>query len=450
MRNASVALFGLGSVGLPIALGFAKAGFTTTGVDNDPQKVDALQSGIAPWHEERTNRLLAKLLKTGRFQAASKISLTEHGPDFIVLCLPTPLTSDNQPDLSYLTGICTELSGQDLRKKCVILESSVYPGVTRSILKPSLEAGGHKAGIDFGLAHSPERIDLKNREFPPERIPKLVGGIDKASTDVAAALYEAVLEAPVIRVQSPEVAEAAKMLENTYRFVNICLINELASLFEALNIDTFDVVKAASTKPFGFMPHYPGPGVGGHCIPKDPFYLIKAASKVGKSLTIVEAAQAFNSRFPRTIVSRIERTLKWIGKSIEGAQTTILGLSYKRNVSDLRRSPALGIIDELVKRGALVRVYDPLIKQVDLASVKSCQSLQEAVEGADVIVLVTDHDAFRSIDLTKIYPSLSKNPILFDARNFWNGSELARIGYQYLGVGKPSNVQADGSQQFSE
>lgn len=437
-RKAGITVFGLGAVGLQVALAFSRAGFNSIGVDTDSEKVNALSAGLAPGHEEKTARLMAKFFRKRRFQATSDLTLSASCSDFVVLCLPTPLTSDNLPDLRFLVDTCAKLSSQDLRNKCIILESSVYPGVTRKILKPALELGRYVAGVDFGLAHSPERVDTNNRDFPLARIPKLVGGIDKASTDVACALYAVVLKAPVIRVASAEIAEAAKMLENTYRFVNICMMNEVASAFESMGVDTFDVVKAASTKPFGFMPHYPGPGVGGHCIPKDPFYLMKAAKEVGKSLTIVEAAVHVNKRIPIEIVARIDGALGIVGKSINGARVALLGLAYKRNVDDTRRSSAFAILSELQKHGAVVRVYDPvaLVRKSELHGIEQCRSLEQAIRDADVIFLHTDHDIFHKLNLAKIRGSLARDPILFDARNFWDTPKAERKGYLYRGIGK--------------
>lgn len=443
-RSAKIAIFGLGAVGLKVAISFAGAGFNCSGIDIDSKLVEALNRGGASGHGLKTRRQLAKYLKNGKLSAKTDVTLTENDPDFLILCLPTPLTEDGEPNLSFLTDTCRRLGNQKLRNKCVILESSVYPGVTRRIVKPCLESGGFVAGADFALAHSPERIDLNNSRFPMERIPKLVGGINEASTDVAVSLYEAVLRAHVIRVDNPETAEAAKMLENTYRFVNISLVNELSQVFETLGVDTFAAVNAASSKPFGFMPHFPGPGVGGHCIPKDPFYMLHAAKLAGKQLKIVEAAVLLNQQMPIFIAARIEQALSNTGKSMNRARIAVLGLGYKRNMSDSRRSPAVPLISELSSRGAQVGAYDPLVSHSadKLLSEKRVNSLEEAVQGADVIVLVTDHDAFRRIDLAKIRKYLATSPILFDARNFWRESEATRLGYSYIGLGKPSKQES--------
>ena len=439
-RSAHVVVLGLGAVGIQVALAFAEGGFISTGVDTDNKRLRQINTGNLTGLEPILNRRVKKCVKTGRLRVTGNAILDPDQSDFLVLCLPTPLSHNDRPDLGFLKDACQRLSQKDRRGKCVILESSVYPGVTRNFIKPILETGGHVAGLDFGLVHSPERIDLNNARFPMQNIPKLVGGIDKASTEVAAALYEATLKAPIIRVESPEIAESAKMLENTYRFVNISLINELAELFGSLGIDCFAVVKAASTKPFGFMPHYPGPGIGGHCIPKDSFYMIHAGRKVGKKLSIVEAATAVNRATPLLIVSRIEESLTTVGKNIQRARIALLGFAYKANVSDWRRSPAIPIIDELRRRGATVKVYDPLVSETDRIGISLKPTLKETVQHADVVALVTDHHIFKKIDLAVIREYVSKNPVLFDSRNFWNRNVAMRLGYMYLGVGKPCKL----------
>ncbi len=447
LHTARLTVVGLGMVGLQVALASAKAGFRIKGVDTDRNRVASLNSGHAKGHGDKTEKTLNRTLRNGRFKATCDPAFDTDSPDFIVLCLPTPLTEDDKPDLSFLTATCDRLAKEDLSGKCIILESSVYPGVTRNILRPRLESGGCRAGLDFGLAHSPERIDFGNQRFPLERTPKLVGGINEASTDVACALYNSVLQAQVVRVESPEIAEAAKMLENTYRFVNICLVNELASVFEALGLNTYAVVDAAATKPFGFMAHYPGPGVGGHCIPKDPHYIMEAAAGVGKSLSIVEAGLSVDRKIPASIATRVEMVLNSVQKTMTGARVAMLGLAYKRDSSEARRSPALAVASEFAKRSAIVTAYDPLV--TDTAGqqpfFKRFDSLQETVRNADVVVLATDHGVFRRIDLVKMRGLLGKDPIIFDARNFWDGCELSRIGYRYLGIGKPFCDRASGN-----
>jgi nucleotide sugar dehydrogenase len=436
-RRARIGVFGLGTIGMQVALAFARAGFLCRGIDIDRKKVRHANLGRANDQDDRVRKVLASCIRRHKFYADSDTSLKE---DFAILCLPTPLTETEDPDLSYLTEACRKLSAQDLSGKCVVLESSVYPGVTRNVLCPLLELGGQRAGKDFGLAHSPERIDLKNPAYPMERIPKIVGGINDASTDVAVALYKQILTARVVRVESLEIAEAAKMLENTYRFVNICLVNELSLLFESLHVDTYAVVRAASTKPFGFMPLYPGPGVGGHCIPKDPFYLLKVAKDVGKVLSIVEAAAIVNDRVPLAIASRLEDGLRLFGKDIKSARITVLGLAYKRNVSDVRRSPALPIITTLTARGTSVRAYDPLVFNAgtEMPWLEQTRTLSRAVRGADVILLMTDHDIFRRIDLSKIRGYLNEDPIVYDSRGFWDPAYVTRNGFFYMGLGRPS------------
>ena len=437
LGDAKTAVFGLGAVGLQVALAFAQASFTCIGIDVDSRKIDEIKLGRAAGHDKETNRLLRSCLRKKKFFATSTFS-TEN-LDYIILCLPTPLNKEGKPDLSYLVDTCTMLSSNDLAEKCIILESSVYPGVTRNVVKPILERRGESAGVDFGLAHSPERIDPGNLRFTMQNIPKLVGGINVASTEVTAALYRATLKAPVVKVSSPEIAEASKMLENTYRFVNICFINEIASLFETIGIDTFEVIRAAATKPFGFLPHFPGPGVGGHCIPKDPFYLAEVAEKVDMRLTIVEAAAKVDQVQPDRIVLRIEQALKSFERTIRGAQITVLGLAYKPNVSDMRRSPALRIIEVLEQKGATVKAYDPLVLQAGTrtASIEQADSLNEAIKGSDVVLLLTDHDVFRKLDLGRIRSLLASRAVLFDSRNVWDKSDAIRNGYLYLGIGKP-------------
>jgi UDP-N-acetyl-D-glucosamine dehydrogenase len=395
-RIARVAVVGLGYVGLPLAETFASGGYSVLGFDIDPEKVAKLKQGES-YIGHISSKRVAELAASGRFDATVDPRRFAEA-DAIIICVPTPLTDAREPDLSYI-----ESTGESIRPhlrpaQLVVLESTTYPGTTTDLLQPLLQKSGLRAGRDFFLAYSPEREDPGNREFATRNIPKVVGGIDPVSRDLAVALYAPVVEG-VIPVSSPGVAEACKILENTYRAVNIALVNELKVVFDAMSIDVWEVIAAAKTKPFGFQAFYPGPGLGGHCIPIDPFYLTWVARRYGVHTRFIELAGEINTGMPLYVVNRVAEALNDAGKPLKGSRVCVLGVAYKKDVDDPRESPAFTILELLARRGAVVSYNDPHIPvlprmrhhKIRLAS----QPLtEEFVAGQDCLLVVTDHSAF--------------------------------------------------------
>jgi UDP-N-acetyl-D-glucosamine dehydrogenase len=323
--------------------------------------------------------------------------------------------------------------------KLVIVESTSFPGTTTDIFQPLLQRNGKRPEKDFALAYSPERIDYGNAKFGVRNIPKVVGGINDESTQLGAEFYKAILEAPVVTVGSPSVAEATKMLENIFRYVNIALVNELAVLHETLGVDFIEAINAAATKPFGFMAHYPGPGVGGHCIPKDPFYLVFKAKQAGFSLRLVSASKAVNKLMPVHTIERLAKALRADKKSLPNATVVIWGLAYKGEVKDTRRSPSLELLKLLKQSRAKIRVFDPYVPRVIVGgkSYESSSSEIESVRDADALIIATAHNAFRSFDLSKIRSLMRDRPILYDSRNLRTRRESEEAGFTYLATGRP-------------
>jgi UDP-N-acetyl-D-glucosamine dehydrogenase len=395
-RTARVAVVGLGYVGLPLAETFAAQGYPVLGFDIDPEKVRRLNRGesyIGHICPERIEELVA----SGRFEATADPGRFREA-DAVIICVPTPLTEAREPDLS-----CVENTGRTIREflrpgQLVILESTTYPGTTEDLLRPILEESGLKCGRDFFLAYSPEREDPGNRDHATRNIPKVVGGIDPVSQSLAVALYEPVVEG-VVPVSGTRVAEACKILENTYRAVNIALVNELKCVFGAMGIDIWEVIAAAKTKPFGFQPFYPGPGLGGHCIPIDPFYLTWAARKYGVTTRFIELAGEINTAMPRRVVECVAAALNEDGKPAKGSRVCVLGVAYKKDVDDPRESPAFAILEMLQRRGARVSYNDPHVPTLPRMRHHSIRLSSEPLTleflaAQDCVVIVTDHSAY--------------------------------------------------------
>src|SRR6516162_1471849 len=357
-RTARVAVVGLGYVGLPLAETFAWGGYPVLGFDVDADKVAKLNRGESYIGHICPERV-TELVNSGRFEATSDPRRFAEA-DAVIICVPTPLGEAREPDLSYIVNTATTLRPHLRPGQLVVLESTTYPGTTEDLLRPLLEEGGLRAGRDFFLAYSPEREDPGNRDFATRNIPKVVGGMDATSLDLAVALYTPVVDG-VVPVSGIRVAEACKILENTYRAVNIALVNELKGVFQAMGIDVWEVIAAAKTKPFGFQAFYPGPGLGGHCIPIDPFYLTWAARRHGLNTRFIELAGEINTAMPQYVVERIAEALNEDGKALKGSRILVLGVAYKRDVDDPRESPAFTIMDLLIRRGAKVTYNDPYI-----------------------------------------------------------------------------------------
>jgi UDP-N-acetyl-D-glucosamine dehydrogenase len=397
LRTARVAVLGLGYVGLPLAETFAAAGYPVVGFDIDPEKVRRLRMGqsyighIAP---ER----IADLVRSGRFQPTCDPHSFEDA-DALIICVPTPLTETRDPDLSYITATGAAIACHLRPGQLVVLESTTYPGTTEDVLRPILEESGLEAGRDFFLAFSPEREDPGNKLYSTRTIPKVVGGIDDASRDLAVALYTPVVEG-VVPVSSTQVAEACKILENTYRAVNIALVNELKVVFERMGIDVWEVIAAAKTKPFGFQAFYPGPGLGGHCIPIDPFYLTWVARKHGVATRFIELAGEVNTAMPMYVVDRVAEALNEYGKAVKGSRVCVLGVAYKKDVDDPRESPAFEVMELLQKRGAHVSYNDPYIPKLPAMRHHAIRLASEPLTPEylavqDCVVIVTDHSCYR-------------------------------------------------------
>jgi UDP-N-acetyl-D-glucosamine dehydrogenase len=421
-RTARVCVIGLGYVGLPLVENFVAAGYAVLGFDIDPDKVRQLRAGRSYIGHIPSSRV-ADLLRTDRFEPTTEPACFARA-DAILICVPTPLTAAREPDLSYVLNTGKAIAPHLRRGQLVVLESTTYPGTTQDELRPVLEASGLRAGRDFFLAYSPEREDPGNRDFGTRNIPKVVGGFDGPSRELAAALYEPVV-GRVVPVSSTQVAEACKILENTYRAVNIALVNELKVVFGAMGIDVWEVIEAARTKPFGFAPFYPGPGLGGHCIPIDPFYLTWAARHVGISTRFIELAGEVNTAMPQYVVRKVAEALNDEGKPVKGSRVCVLGVAYKKDVDDPRESPAFPILEELQRGGAVVSYHDPHIPALPAMRHHhirlSSEPLTEAFLAAqDCVLIVTAHDA---VD----YERLARHArLIVDTRNALAGIAAAR------------------------
>jgi UDP-N-acetyl-D-glucosamine dehydrogenase len=402
-RTARVGVIGLGYVGLPLVELFANGGFPVLGLDIDPAKIEHLQAGRSYIGHIASERVAA-LRDGGRFDATDDFARLAD-LDAIVICVPTPLGRHREPDLSAVIGTGRAV-GRYLRpEQLVVLESTTYPGTTRDVLRPELEAGGLAAGLDFFLAYSPEREDPGNPRFSARNIPKVVGGWDEASAMLARGLYGAVVS-QVIPVSSCEVAEACKILENTYRAVNIALANELKLVFGRMGIDVWEVIEAARTKPFGFQAFYPGPGLGGHCIPIDPFYLTWAARAHGLHTRFIELAGEVNTAMPRHVVERVMEALSDRGKPLQGSRVLVLGAAYKPDVDDCRESPAVELLELLQERGASVAYHDPHVPVLPslrghFIRLESVPLTPETLAAQDCVLIATDHSAFDWGDIVR-------------------------------------------------
>ncbi len=392
-REARIGIIGLGYVGLPLAVEFAHAGFTVTGFDVNATRVAEIAAGRS-YIPDVPAAQVSSAVSSGRLTATSDMSLLG-GMDAIDICVPTPLRKTKDPDLSYVVLAVEAVAATLKPGQLVILESTTYPGTTDEVVQPTLEAGGLKADRDFFLAFSPERVDPGNQQFTTKNIPKIVGGTGPASTEAAAAFYGAVLER-VVRVSSTRVAEMVKLLENTFRAVNIGLVNEIALMSHKMDIDVWEVIDAARTKPFGFMPFYPGPGLGGHCIPIDPFYLSWKARQTGFECRFIELAGYINSSMPGYVVERVADALNSVRKPINGSRIHLLGVAYKRDVNDVRESPALDVLELLARRGAILSYTDPFVPELkqDGGVMRSIEMPAALEQRPDCYVVCTDHSVF--------------------------------------------------------
>lgn len=404
-REATICVVGQGYVGLPLALEFVEAGFEVIGIDTDTARIEELRASHSYITDVDSGRLEAALA-TGRFSPTTNYARASDA-DAVCICVPTPLNKTRQPDLSYIQAALDMLSDQ-LRGPClVVLESTTFPGTTEEVVAPKLV----HPNTDIYVAFSPERVDPGNPDYHIANTPKVVGGIDEAATQLVTALYEQIID-QVHPVKSTTEAEMVKLLENTFRAVNIALVNEMAIMCDRMDIDIWEVIEAASTKPFGFMPFYPGPGIGGHCIPLDPSYLSWKAKSVGFHNRFIELATDLNTNMPRFVVDKLVRLLNEQGKAVKGSKILLLGMAYKANVHDTRESPAIDIWRLLEGWGADLAYHDPYVPSVEeLGGVGSVELTEDVVESADAVVLVTDHSR---VDYDLIQ---SRSSLTLDTRN---------------------------------
>jgi UDP-N-acetyl-D-glucosamine dehydrogenase len=392
-KTASVGVVGLGYVGLPLAVEFAKAGFFVTGIDVLQDKVDAINRGES-YIQDIPTEVLRPLVESGHIKATSDFAIVDE-LDTINIAVPTPLRKTKDPDKTFIDSACTEIGRYFKAGKLVILESTTYPGTTEEVVLPMLAKNGLRVGEDFFLCFSPERVDPGNENFQTYNIPKVVGGVTAACTDMGALFYSQAL-AKVVPVSSTSVAEMVKLLENTFRMINIGLANEIALMCDRMHINVWEVIDAAATKPFGFMPFYPGPGLGGHCIPIDPFYLSWKTKQAGIEARFIDLAGYINGSMPHFVVDKIQNALNDKVKPVRGSHVHVMGVAYKRNIDDVRESPALDIIHLLRQRGAEVTYSDPFVPKVrfDHGGDLMAQDNSAMTASADCVVIVTDHHSF--------------------------------------------------------
>jgi len=389
-RTAVLGIVGLGYVGLPLAVELAEAGYRVVGFDVSARVVDGVNAGRSHVQDIPTERL-AKLVKAGKISATTDLARLKE-PDGIAICVPTPLGKTRDPDVSFIAAATDSMARAIRPGQVVILQSTTYPGTTREMLLPVLEKGGLKVGVDFFLAFSPERVDPGNPKYNTHNTPKVVGGVTPACTRVTMALYQPAIER-LVPVSSPEAAELVKLLENTFRSVNIGLVNEMAIVCDKLGVDVWEVIEAANTKPFGFMKFTPGPGVGGHCIPLDPHYLAWKMRTLNYRTRFIELAGEINAEMPEYWVEKVVAELNEQSKAARGSTVLVVGVAYKRDIDDLRESPALDVIRLLERMGAVVRYHDPFIPELheDGVLLTSSPLTPETVRAADCVVIVTDH-----------------------------------------------------------
>ena len=418
-KKARVGVLGLGYVGLPLAVEFARAGFEVVGIDVQQSKVDHFNSGHS-YIKDVKDDIFSPLVKSGKLRATSDVSVIRE-LDTIDICVPTPLRKTKDPDMSFVVAASDAIAEHIHPGLLVMLESTTYPGTTDELVLPKLASSGLKVGEDFFLCFSPERVDPGNPKFQTSNIPKVVGGITATCTEMGALFYRQALET-VVPVSSTRVAEMVKLLENTFRMINIGLVNEMALMCDRMNIDVWEMIDAAATKPFGFMPFYPGPGLGGHCIPIDPFYLSWKSKEAGIEARFIELAGYINGRMPEFVVEKVQHALNDASKPVRGSRVHVLGTAYKRDIDDVRESPALDIILLLQRLGALVTFSDPHVKKIQINDTTlEGQEMIPSVEAADCVVIVTDHTG---IDYRSV---IDRSKLIVDTRNALKGFRSEKI-----------------------
>ncbi|MCL6584941.1 MAG: nucleotide sugar dehydrogenase [Anoxybacillus sp.] len=410
-KEAVIGVVGLGYVGLPLAVEKAKAGFKVIGFDIQQSRVDQVNSGIN-YIGDVVDEDLHEMVKQGYLQATTDYARIAE-VDAVAIAVPTPLDEHHQPDTSYVESSANEIAKYAHEGMLVVLESTTYPGTTEEIVKPALEKKGLVVGETVFVAYSPERVDPGNKVFKTKNTPKVVGGVTEKCTKVASALYRSVLEGDVHEVSSPAVAEMEKIFENTFRHINIALANEMAILCERMGIDVWEVIEAAKTKPYGFMAFYPGPGLGGHCIPIDPFYLTWKAREYNYHTRLIELAGEINNAMPEYVIHRTMHILNEEGKALRGSKVTVLGVAYKKDIDDVRESPVLKIVELLEQHGAEFTVVDPYVPSFRACNrvIETVALTPELLQQSDIVLITTDHSTFD-------YEMIAQNsPVIFDTRN---------------------------------
>jgi UDP-N-acetyl-D-glucosamine dehydrogenase len=417
-RTARVGIVGLGYVGLPLAVEFARAGFQVTGIDISKEKTERVNAGDS-YIGDIPSATLRSLVDAGKLAATSDFSAVL-GLDTINICVPTPLRKTKDPDMSYIVSSCQEIARYFHPGMLVILESTTYPGTTDELVLPMLLKSGLKVGTDFFLCFSPERVDPGNPKFQTANIPKVVGGCTPACTEMGRIFYAQALQ-HVVPVSSTQVAEMVKLLENTFRMINIGLVNEVALMCGRMEIDVWEVIDAAATKPFGFMPFYPGPGLGGHCIPIDPFYLSWKTKQAGIEARFIELAGYINGQMPHFVVEKVQDALNNVEKPVKGSRIHIVGVAYKKDIEDVRESPALDVMLLLKKRGAILTYSDPHVPLLRLDGVELSAAPEEAASAAECSVIITNHSAFNYAALVE------RARLIVDTRNALKGYHSEKI-----------------------
>jgi UDP-N-acetyl-D-glucosamine dehydrogenase len=419
-KKANIGIIGQGYVGLPLAVEFAKAGFKVTGFDTDDKKVSSINKGVS-YILDVPAKDVKDLINSGKLKATTDTKLLNK-MDAIIICVPTPLRKTKEPDISYILSASEAIADNIRKGQLIILESTTYPGTTEEIILPKLESSSFKVGKDFFLAFSPERVDPGNLKYKTKDITKIVGGVTPECTELSRLLYfQAIKE--VVSVSSTRSAEMVKLLENTFRSVNIAMVNELALMCHKMNLDVWEIINAAKTKPFGFMPFYPGPGIGGHCIPLDPLYLSWKARQHGFEARFIELADEINSSMPHYVVDKITSILNEKKKPLKGSNILVIGITYKKDINDVRESPGLEIVDSLIKKDAHVHCHDPLVSGFELDGGKKITTVKltkESISSSDLVVIITDHS---DIDYKFIVDNAK---LIFDTRNALKNFKTAK------------------------
>jgi len=447
-KQPRICVIGIGTIGLPLATFLAKEGFQVTGLDISQKRVDEINSAKVVY--EYTDILENVVIKRQKLRATTNPKEALHDVEVLFVCVPTPLNDKKAMDMSNLLDVANRISPYLVKGMTLIFESSVAIGTTKKISNAIENLCGLKFGIDLGLAYCPERynptpmkkqtqdidytISAKGESFTVDKISRVVGGIDEKSTKIAKTIYSQFIKTDVIELSSIEAAEATKLFENIYRDVNIALVNELAKLYPKFGLNVFEIINAARSKPFAFMPHYPGAGVGGECIPVDTWYLISQAEKLGIDTRFLKIAREINDSMPLHMITLLENELQKRGKELSSAKISVLGLCYKKNVPDIRLSPTFTIIEQLKDKKASFIICDPVYEKVSNAV--KLTPLSNAFKDSDAILLVTDHDEFTTLDFTKIKNEM-QTPIVIDGRNFFSEEKLKLLGFHYKAIGKP-------------